>query len=83
MALKVLGWKPTKNAESLLLFLLRTKHNQSYGANRDRDIRPKADNQININWMTEYCLPFDRINRKQDDRIYHVKIDYMSIWTEY
>ena len=36
---------------------------------RDRPIRPKPDDRINKNHMTEYFLPYDRINRKKDDRI--------------
>ena len=37
---------------------------------RGRPIRPKPNIQINKNHMTKYFLPYDRINRKPDDRIY-------------
>ena len=36
----------------------------------DRPIRPKPDDRIYKNHLTEYFLPYDWINRKPDDQIY-------------
>ena len=50
---------------------------------RDRPIRPKPDNRINKNHTTKYFWPYNRKNRKSDDRIYLPSISrYIGRYTD-
>ena len=42
----------------------------------DRLTRQKSDDRINKNHMTEYFWPYNRMNRKPDDRIYLHKVNF-------